>query len=185
MFVPLLGLTRNILCCLFCRNGLIPNSDFGQLFILSKFRNDLIPSIIVFWTTLDSVRIRPNQSECVIQWVVSKRIKILKLEVWQFARGYADKRKIIRTYNSRCHTNDRFVLYVIMYLPVSNQLKPRGPIATTLFFSDLKINKEKAFFQILNDRKIPYSFSFQRYPGPFGPTNIHCYIEVLPGWVAG
>ena len=23
------------------------------------------------------------------------------------------------------------------------------------------------------------------WPGPFGPTNIHCYIEVLPGWVAG
>ena len=27
--------------------------------------------------------------------------------------------------------------------------------------------------------------AFQRYPGPFDPTNIHCYIEVLPGWVAG
>ena len=31
-------------------------------------------------------------------------------------------------------------------------------------FSDLKINKEKAFFQIFNDRKIPYSFSFPEVP---------------------
>ena len=56
-----------------------------------------------------------------------------------------------------------FVMRVFT-VPVYNKLKPGGPIATTLFFSDLKINKEKAFFQIFNDRKISYSFSFPEVP---------------------
>ena len=68
-----------------------------------------------FWTTLDSVRIGTNQSKWLVQWEFSKRIRLLKLEVRSFVRGYAVKLKIIRTYNSRCHTNDRFVLYRIMY----------------------------------------------------------------------
>ena len=38
------------------------------------------------------------------------------------------------------------------------------PITATLVFRDLKINKEKAFFQIFIDRKIPYSFSFPEVP---------------------
>ena len=80
---------------------------------------------------------------------------------------------------------NKYVLVRTRVVPVSNQLKPRGPIATTLFFSDLKINKEKAFFQILTIERFLILSGFQRYPGTFDPTNIHCFIEVLPGWVAG
>ena len=54
-----------------------------------------------------------------------------------------------------------------------------------LVFSDLKINKEKLFFRFLTIERFLILSAFQRYPGPFGPTNIHCYIEVRPGWVAG
>ena len=70
-------------------------------------------------------------------------------------------------------------------LPEYNLLQPRVPITPTLVFSDLKKDQEKAFFHILMIERFLILSAFLRYPGPFGPTNTLCYIEVLPGWVAG
>ena len=58
-------------------------------------------------------------------------------------------------------------LEIILYKIWGTRIKPitaTRPYCSHPGFSDLKINKEKAFFQIFNDRKIPYSFSFPEVP---------------------
>ena len=64
--IPLLGLTWIIHCCLFCRNGLIPNSGF-------------IPNS-------DLVQITNYRSKWLLEWEFSKKIRLLKLEVRQFVQ---------------------------------------------------------------------------------------------------
>ena len=105
LFLPLLGLTKIIsLPFYFFQFNWDPflSLTWNSLWILDTFQNGPIWFLYHFKSC-------PKSKNGLNQ-------KLSKIE-----NGQRWDNKIIRTYKSRCHTNDRFVIYANMYLKVRSQ----------------------------------------------------------------